>query len=412
MARKVLLNRDMVAFGSDNTAIRNAAARGAELKKEFGPDAVFDFTIGNPYKPAPDEVREGFEQALASIPQVPLHGYVMGPGLPSLRQAIAEQLNDYFGGAYRADDLIITTGASGAGTLTLRAITNPGEGDEVIVLAPYFMGYDGWIDGAGAVEVQVRTKPDTFQLDVDAIEAAITPKTRAVIIDSPNNPTGAIYPAEDLRALGAMLSRKEEELGQVIFLISDEPYRELVLTEGLEVPWVPDFYDDTLVLYSYSKCLSVPGDRCGWVLVGPKVTGAPEVLAAISGAVRWNGMSPSSSTVEHAVEYCVRKRVRLDPTWYVDNRDALYEGLKELGYDPFLPDGAFYLWLKTPIADAGEFAERAVEHHIMVTPGETFGWPGYVRVTFCCDLDTIRRSMPAWRSLMEEIRSEAAGAAA
>ncbi|MBS5450598.1 MAG: pyridoxal phosphate-dependent aminotransferase [Coriobacteriia bacterium] len=405
MAEKALLNRKMVAFGNSNTAIRNAAARGQELKKQIGAENVFDFTIGNPFKPAPDEVREGFEQALQTLPQVPLHGYVMGSGIQSLREAIADDLNKKFGGSYTADDLIISTGASGAGYATIAAITNPGEGDEVIVLAPYFMGYEGWIESAGCVRVQVNTKPDTFQLDIDALDAAINEHTRAIIMDSPNNPTGAIYPAEDLKALGEMLARKEKELGQAIFLISDEPYRELVLTQGIEVPWVPDFYDDTIVLYSYSKCLSIPGDRCGWSLVGEKVSDSREVLAAIAGAARWNGLATTASTVEHAVEYCVRKGVRLDPQWYIDNRDALYAGLVELGYEPFLPDGAFYLWLKTPIESAVEFAELAVEHHIMVTPGETFGWPGYVRVTFCCDLDTIKRSMPAWTSLKAEVES-------
>lgn len=407
MAGKVLLNRKMVAFGQSDTAIRDAAARGEELKREIGAENVFDFTIGNPFKPAPAEVREGFEHALATLPQVPLHGYVFGVGMRSLREAIAADLNAKFGGSYAADDLVISTGASGAGYATIRAITNPDEGDEVIVLAPYFMGYDGWIEAACCTKVQVNTKPDTFQLDIDAIEAAITPRTRAIILDSPNNPTGAIYPAQDLRALGAMLARKEEELGQAIFLVSDEPYRELVLTEGLEVPWVPDFYDDTIVLYSYSKCLSIPGDRCGWALVGEKVSDAREVLAAIAGVVRWNGMATTGSTTSHAVEYCVRKGVRLDPTWYIENRDALYAGLVELGYEPFLPDGAFYLWLKVPAelgGDAMAFAEKAVDHHIMVTPGEAFGWPGYVRVTFCCDLETITRSMPAWASLIEDVR--------
>lgn len=393
-----MINETMYARGAESSVIREIFSYGLERKAQIGADKVFDYSLGNPSVPAPAAVRASIERSLA-LPSDELHGYTPAPGLPEARRAVAESLNRRFGTSYGMGDVFMTVGAAASVSMCVHALANPGE--EVIVIAPYFPEYAVWIEKAGAVCVEVLADQATFQIDPAAVAAAITPRTAAVIIDSPNNPTGAVYTRETLESLAAVLEEANAGREQPIFLISDEPYREIVY--GAEVPWVPSIYEDTVVCYSYSKSLSLPGERVGWVLVPNTCPLAARVMPAVAGAARTLGFVCAPSLFQRVVADCVDEPSDVEA--YARNRELLTSALSDCGYTYVEPDGAFYLWVKALEPDAGAFCERARAHELLAVPSDSFGVPGWFRLGYCIDREVIERSLPAWKLLAEEYRA-------
>lgn len=393
-----MINETMYARGAESSIIREIFSYGLERKAQIGADKVFDYSLGNPSVPAPAAVRASIERSLA-LPSDELHGYTPAPGLPEARRAVAESLNRRFGTSYGMGDVFMTVGAAASVSMCVHALANPAE--EVIVIAPYFPEYAVWIEKAGAACVEVLADQTTFQIDPVAVAAAITPRTAAVIIDSPNNPTGAVYTRETLESLAAVLEEANAGREQPIFLISDEPYREIVY--GAEVPWVPSIYEDTVVCYSYSKSLSLPGERVGWVLVPNTCPLAARVMPAVAGAARTLGFVCAPSLFQRVVADCVDEPSDVEA--YARNRELLTSALSEYGYTYVEPDGAFYLWVKALEPDAGAFCERARAHELLAVPSDSFGVPGWFRLGYCIDREVIERSLPAWKLLAEEYRA-------
>lgn len=393
-----MINETMYARGAESSIIREIFSYGLERKAQIGADKVFDYSLGNPSVPAPAAVRASIERSLA-LPSDELHGYTPAPGLPEARRAVAESLNRRFGTSYGMGDVFMTVGAAASVSMCVHALANPAE--EVIVIAPYFPEYAVWIEKAGAACVEVLADQTTFQIDPAAVAAAITPRTAAVIIDSPNNPTGAVYTRETLESLAAVLEEANAGREQPIFLISDEPYREIVY--GAEVPWAPSIYEDTVVCYSYSKSLSLPGERVGWVLVPNTCPLAARVMPAVAGAARTLGFVCAPSLFQRVVADCVDEPSDVEA--YARNRELLTSALSEYGYTYVEPDGAFYLWVKALEPDAGAFCERARAHELLAVPSDSFGVPGWFRLGYCIDREVIERSLPAWKLLAEEYRA-------
>lgn len=391
------INEKSYAYGAQKSSIREIAAYGSARKAEIGAENVFDFSLGNPSIPAPESVRVSIARAL-ELPPTQLHGYTPAPGLPAAREAVAASLNRRFGTSYGAGDIYLTCGAAASLSISFHATVNAG--DEVIVIAPYFPEYRVWIETAGATCVEVMADAKTFQIDVDAVAAAITERTKAVIINSPNNPVGSVYAEQNLRDLAAALAAAEERLGTQIYLVADEPYREI--TYGAEVPWVPAIYDRTIVCYSYSKSLSLPGERIGWVLVPNTNPDHDKLVLAIAGAGRKLGFVCAPAIFQRVVIDCVDEPTDVEA--YAENRRALTEGLSELGYEYIEPQGAFYLWVKALEPDANAFFERAKALELLPVPSDSFGCPGWVRVGYCVSHETIVNSMPAWKKLAESYR--------
>lgn len=391
------INQKSYDYGAAKSSIREIAAYGAARKAQIGAQNVFDFSLGNPSVPAPDAVRESIVRN-AALPASQLHGYTPAAGLPAARQAVADSLNRRFQTSYEPGDLYLTCGAAAAISITLHAIVNPG--DEVIVIAPYFPEYRVWIETAGATCVEVMADPTTFQVDTAAVDAAITPNTKAVIIDSPNNPVGAVYTRRTLLSLASVLSGRSDELGHPIYLVSDEPYREI--TYGAEVPWVPAIYDRTIVCYSYSKSLSLPGERIGWALVPNTNPDHDELVLAIAGAGRKLGFVCAPALFQRVLIDCVDEPTNVEA--YARNREALAGGLRKLGYTCIEPEGAFYLWVKSLEPDAEAFFRRARDLELLPVPSNSFGCEGWVRLGYCVSYETIVGSMPAWQKLAESYR--------
>lgn len=391
------INEKSYAYGAQKSSIREIAAYGSARKAEIGAENVFDFSLGNPSIPAPESVRVSIARAL-ELPPTQLHGYTPAPGLPAAREAVAASLNRRFGTSYGAGDIYLTCGAAASLSISFHATVNAG--DEVIVIAPYFPEYRVWIETAGATCVEVMADAKTFQIDVDAVAAAITERTKAVIINSPNNPVGSVYAEQNLRDLAAALAAAEERLGTQIYLVADEPYREI--TYGAEVPWVPAIYDRTIVCYSYSKSLSLPGERIGWVLVPNTNPDHDKLVLAVAGAGRKLGFVCAPAIFQRVVIDCIDEPSDVEA--YAENRRALTEGLSELGYEYIEPQGAFYLWVKALEPDANAFFERAKALELLPVPSDSFGCPGWVRVGYCVSHETIVNSMPAWKKLAESYR--------
>ena len=385
-------------MGSEPSALRERFAYGLTRKAEIGEDKVFDFSLGNPSIPAPAAVKEAIIELLDE-PPVALHGYTPAQGTPGVRTAIADSINRRFGMNAAAANIYMTAGAAASLDISINAVAN--EGDEFIVIAPYFPEYRIWIEAAGCTCIEVMAREIDFQLDLAAIEAAVTPKTKGIIINSPNNPVGSVYSEENLRGLADVLCSKQEELGSVIYVICDEPYREIVY-EGVEVPYIPAIYDNTIVCYSYSKSLSLPGERIGYLYVPERMPDWQRVYAAICGAGRALGFVCAPSLFQGVIEKCVDAPT--DVAAYAENRALLCRGLSELGYEYVEPRGAFYLWVKALEPDEQAFADRAKAHELLLVPSTSFGCSGYVRIGYCVDKATIEQSMPAFAALMAEYR--------
>lgn len=397
------INEKSYAYGAAKSSIREIFAYGMARKAEVGEENVFDFSLGNPSIPAPDAVRESLARSL-ELPPVQLHGYTPANGMAPAREAVAASLTHRFqaecGDApvASADDLYLTCGAAASLSITFHALVNAG--DEVIVIAPYFPEYKVWIETADATCVEVLADQHTFQVDAEAVRAAINEHTKAVVINSPNNPVGAVYTRETLNALAAVLREREEALGTAIYLVSDEPYREI--TYGAEVPWNPAIYDRTIVCYSYSKSLSLPGERIGWVLVPPTNPEHDQLVLAVAGAGRKLGFVCAPAIFQRVLMDCVD--IPSDVDAYARNREALTEGLTRLGYEYVEPDGAFYLWVKALEPDAEAFFEKCKALDLLPVPSDSFGCPGWIRIGYCVSYETIVNSMPAWEKLAAQYR--------
>lgn len=388
------INEKSYAYGAQKSSIREIAAYGSARKAQIGAENVFDFSLGNPSIPAPESVRSSIARAL-ELPPTQLHGYTPAPGLPAAREAVAASLNRRFGTSYAAGDVYLTCGAAASLSISFHTLVNPG--DEVIVIAPYFPEYRVWIETAGATCVEVMADPETFQIDVPAVAAAVNERTKAIVINSPNNPVGSVYAQKNLEDLAVALHDAQKRLGTKVYLISDEPYREIAY--GADVPWVPAIYDRTIVCYSYSKSLSLPGERIGWVLVPSTNPEHDRLVLAVAGAGRKLGFVCAPALFQHVVIDCVDEPTDVEA--YAENRRALTEGLSALGYEFIEPQGAFYLWVKALEPDASAFFERAKALELLPVPSDSFGCPGWVRVGYCVSKETIVNSMPAWKKLAE-----------
>lgn len=392
----MMINETMYGLGNEPSAIRELFAYGLERKAQIGNENVFDFSIGNPSVPAPDKVADTI-RALADVPAAQLHAYSPASGLDTTKQAIADNLNRRYHTAYTPESLYLTMGAAACLSACITAVVNPG--DEVIVISPYFPEYRVWIEAARGVCVEVPARADDFQIDLDALSAAINERTKAIIINSPNNPVGVVYTQDTLEGLSALLHVKRDEFDTPLFLISDEPYRELVYGD-IAVPWVPALYDNTLVCYSWSKSLSLPGDRIGYVLVPDEVQDCERVRFAVAGAGRSLGYICAPVFFQKVIEQCVDEPV--STAVYAANRALLTEGLDKLGYRYIAPDGAFYLWVQALEPDAQAFSDRAKAHELLLVPSDSFGVGGWVRVSYCVSAEVIRSSMPAFAALKRD----------
>lgn len=390
-----MYNKTMYELGSHRSVIRDLFEFGKKRAAEVGADKVYDFSLGNPNVPAPDGVKEAAERLLAMPDNTVLHGYTSAQGDAEVRKAVADNINARFGAGVSPDFIYMTCGAAASLTVTLNALYE--DGDEFILLAPFFPEYSVFVKAAGGTPVVVPFDEKTFAPDLSALEKAVTPRTKGIIVNSPNNPSGTVYTRKTLDGIVSLLERKSGEYGRKIVLIADEPYRELVY-DDIEVPYLPNMYPDTVVCYSYSKSLSLPGERIGYIALSPRMTEKENVYAAVCGAGRALGYVCAPSMFQRVAAACVNERP--DITAYRRNRDLIYSALTEMGYDCVHPDGAFYLFVRSPEPDANAFSERAKTFGLLIVPGDTFGAPGYVRISYCVGRDMIERSLPAFRDLI------------
>ena len=391
-----MYNASAYALGANRSCIRDLFEYGRARAAVVGPENVFDFSLGNPSIPAPPQVNEAVREILADTDPLLVHGYTSAVGDLEARAAISRDLNARFGADTAPEDFFLGCGAAPELTAVFRALAVPG--GELLVQAPYFPEYLPFAREAGLIFRPIPADVPDFQIRLDALEAMLSPAAQAVLVNSPNNPSGVVYTRQTLIALGKLLERKSREYGHPIYIISDEPYREL--TYGAEVPFLPLIYPNTVVCYSYSKSLSLPGERIGYVYVPRQAEDHRELYAAIAGAARSMGHVCAPSLWQKVVARCVGLRPDLDA--YDRNRRKLYEGLTEMGYETARPDGAFYLFVKAPGGDAAAFSERAKKHDLLVVPGDGFGCPGYFRLCYAVSYDTICRSLPVFRAVLEE----------
>ena len=390
-----MYNPSAYALGANRSCIRDLFEYGRARAAIVGPENVFDFSLGNPSIPAPPQVNEAVREILADTDPLQVHGYTSAVGDLEARAAISRDLNERYGASTAPEDFFLGCGAAPELTAVFRALAVPG--GELLVQAPYFPEYLPFAREAGLIFRPIPADVPDFQIRLDALEAMLSPATQAVLVNSPNNPSGVVYTRQTLTALGKLLERKSREYGHPIYIISDEPYREL--TYGAEVPFLPLIYPNTVVCYSYSKSLSLPGERIGYVYVPQQAEDHRELYAAIAGAARSMGHVCAPSLWQKVIARCAGLRPDLDA--YDRNRRKLYEGLTEMGYETARPDGAFYLFVKAPGGDAEAFSERAKKHDLLVVPGDGFGCPGYFRLCYAVSYDTICRSLPVFRAVLE-----------
>ena len=388
----------MLGLGTARSVIRELFEYGKQRSAEVGPENVFDFSLGNPSVPPPDAVDETAVRILRENPEL-IHNYTSAQGDAEVRRRFAESLNRRFGASYTADEFYVTVGAAAALCCVFHGLTCPG--DEFVVFAPYFPEYKVFIEGAGAKMVMVPPETEGFQIDFDAFEALINEHTKGVVVNSPNNPSGVVYSRATLERLADILCRKSEQYGHAIYLISDEPYREIVFS-GTEVPWIPHIYRDTIVCYSFSKSLSLPGERLGYVLVPRELTDSGEVYPAVAGAGRSLGYVNAPSLFQHVTSLCCD--MTSDIGVYKRNCDTLVHALREMGYHVAEPGGAFYLFPRSLEPDDIAFSERAKQFDLLLVPGSGFGAPGFVRIAYCVKPEMVERSLPRFKALAESYR--------
>ncbi len=391
-----MISQEMVKLGKRRSVIREAFEYAKKRSALIGEENVFDFSIGNPNVPAPESVNETIIELLKQKDPIVLHGYSSAQGDQSVRSAIAKHLNTKFTTELSPDNIYITTGAAAALSISIKAIAVPD--DEFIIFAPYFPEYKIFIEGAGAKPVAVGSD-NSFQVDAGKLECAITPKTKAIILNSPNNPSGVVLSKKTIKKICGVLNKKEQEYGHSIYLISDEPYREIVY-DNIEVPYLTHYYNNTFVCYSYSKSLSIPGERIGYIVVSDKMHNGSDVYAAVCGAGRALGYVCAPSMFQHVIAKCIDEVA--DISVYEKNRDILYRHLLEYGYSCIKPDGAFYLFVKSMESDAAAFCDKAKEYELLLVPGDDFGCPGYVRIAYCVTTEQILGSLPAFEKLAKD----------
>ncbi len=396
-----MISEKMLALGKKSSVIREIFEYGKARKNEIGAENVFDFSLGNPSVPAPQKVTDVMNKLIAETPAEVLHGYTSAPGDIGVRTAIAEYIKNKYDVDAGAANIYMTCGAAASLTITLNAIVE--EGDEVIAFAPFFPEYRVFVEQAGAKFVPVSCKNDDLQIDFDLLKNSITANTKAVIVNSPNNPSGVIIPEKDIVKLSALLKEKQNEYGKEIFLISDEPYRELVFT-GEKVAYIPAYYDNSFVCYSYSKALSLPGERIGYIFVSPKMKDSSDVFAAVCGSGRALGYVCAPSLMQYTIAQCLDDTA--DISVYEENRKLLYDSLTDMGYTVIKPDGAFYMFVKSLDEDAYKFYERAKKFELLLVPSDDFGCPGFVRIAYCVDTDLIKRSLNAFKALYEDCKND------
>ena len=394
-----MISEKMKPLVNNNSAIRMMFEEGNRLKAQYGPENVFDFSLGNPSVPAPDSIRQAIIDLANEEDPTVLHGYMSNAGFEDVRQTIAESLNSRFGTSFAAKNLIMTVGAASGLNIVLKSIINPG--DEVIVFAPYFLEYGHYIRNYDGKVVEISPDTSTFQPNLEELAEKITAKTKAVIVNTPHNPTGVVYSEDTIKKLAAILEEKQKELGTVIYLISDEPYRELAY-DGVFVPYLTKYYANTIVGYSYSKSLSLPGERIGYVVIPDEADGSGELITAVTIANRVIGCVNAPSLMQKVIAKCVDEKT--DVAAYDRNRQALYNGLTAIGYECVKPEGAFYLFVKSPVEDEREFVEAAKKYNILIVSGRSFSCPGYVRLAYCVSYDTIINSLPQFEKVYKDLQ--------
>lgn len=387
----------MKALVKNSSAIRAMFEEGKIMAAKYGAENVYDFSLGNPNVPAPVQVKEAIIEEAEREDPIVLHGYMSNAGYEDMRQAVAESINKKFDTAFSAKNIIMTVGAAGGLNVILKTLLNPG--DEVIAIAPYFGEYNSYVSNFDGKLVVVSPNTETFQPNLTELEEKLTARTKAVIVNSPNNPTGVIYSEETIQAMAEILRKKQKEFGTDIYLISDEPYRELAY-DGAEVPYLTKYYENAIIGYSFSKSLSLPGERIGYLVIPDEAADSEDVISAAGTATRILGYVNAPSLMQKAVAKCLDAQA--DVPYYDRNREDLYNGLKEMGFECIKPQGAFYLFMKSPVADEKVFCEAAKKQHILIVPGSSFACPGYVRIAYCVAHETIINSMPGFKALAEE----------
>ena len=397
-----MVNNEYIKLGNSPSIIWDLFAYGLEQKKKLGAENVFDYSLGNPSIPAPKEVNEAIKEILNTEDPVKVHGYSSAAGFDEAREAVAADLSKRFGLDVKAKEIFLSCGAAPALISIIKALCI-GHESEIMVIAPFFPEYRPFIESNGAKCVIVPPDMKDFGINLEAAEKLVSKKTQGIIVNSPNNPSGAVYSREVLKELAGMLKRKSAEFGHPIYIIADEPYRELVY-DGVEVPFIPTIYNNTVVCYSYSKSLSLPGERIGYVYVPSFAEDSEDVYYAVAGAARIMGHVCPPTLIQKVIAVCADKRPDLRA--YDENRRLLYESLCGMGYECVKPEGAFYLFVKAPNGNAEEFSEKAkLEYNLLIVPATGFGCPGYLRLSYCVSKQTIINSLPAFRGMMEKHRS-------
>ena len=381
----------------NNSAIRAMFEEGKRLAAIYGPENVYDFSLGNPNVPAPEAVNRAITDIVAEEVSTLVHGYMSNAGFEDVRDTVAQSLNRRFGTQFHLENILMTVGAASGMNVILKTVLDPG--DEVIVFAPYFMEYGAYVRNYDGVLVTVSPDTSSFQPNISELKEKITRRTKAVIINTPNNPTGVVYSSETLEQIAAVMKAKEEEYRTSIVLISDEPYRELAY-DGVEVPYVTPFYHNTVVCYSYSKSLSLPGERIGYLVIPDELEDSKAVIAAATIANRVLGCVNAPSLMQRVIMRCIDEKVNVEA--YDRNRNLLYNGLTGFGFECIRPEGAFYLFVKSPEADDRAFSDVCKKHRLLVVPGTSFACPGYVRISYCVSYEQIERSLPAFEAVAGE----------
>ncbi len=393
-----MISEKMKKLASNNSAIREMFEEGKRLAALYGPENVYDFSLGNPNVPAPEKVDEAIKDILDTESSYEVHGYMSNAGYPEVRSEIAKSLNKRFGTHFTENNICMTVGAAGGLNSILKTLLNPG--DEVVTFAPYFLEYRAYVDNYDGVLIEVEPDTKTFQPNLAQFEKKLTAKTKAVIVNTPNNPTGVVYSEETIQKMAEILERKQKEYQTSIYLISDEPYRELAF-DGVEVPYLTNYYRNTIVGYSFSKSLSLPGERIGYLVLPSEMDDADDVITGAAIATRVLGFVNAPSLMQKAVARCLEEST--DIAYYDRNRKLLYESLKSYGFECIKPEGAFYLFVKSPCKDEKEFCREAKKKNIIIVPGSSFACPGYVRIAYCVAYETIQRSLKAFQELAEEL---------
>lgn len=392
-----MISEKMIGMVQNSSAIRAMFEEGKIMADKYGAENVYDFSLGNPNVPAPAEVKNAIEEIIHEEDSLMVHGYMSNSGYEDVRQAIADSLNERFETRFRQENILMTVGAAGGLNVILKTLLNPGE--EVLTFAPYFGEYRSYVSNFDGILKAVPANTVDFQPNLEVFETMITPKTKAVIVNTPNNPTGVIYSEETVKKLAQILEKKQKEYGISIYLISDEPYRELAY-DGAEVPYLTKYYRNTIVGYSFSKSLSLPGERIGYLVIPDEADESELIIGAANVANRILGYVNAPSLFQRVIAKCLNARA--DVEYYNRNRETLYNGLAEAGFSCIKPQGAFYLFVKSPVEDEKEFCEAAKKYHLLIVPGSSFACPGYVRLAYCVSYETVTGALPKFAELAKE----------